>query len=79
MNNSSSPMLAGDCWVRMERKGNKILASSSFDEKTWKELKSFEVDWPQKLKLGVQATTSSSQLPWTVKFEDYEVKTEKAR
>jgi S1-C subfamily serine protease/regulation of enolase protein 1 (concanavalin A-like superfamily) len=68
-----------DCWLCMERKGNTILGSVSFDGFTWKELKPMQVEWPAKLNIGLQATTTSSQLPWSVSFEDYELKAAKAK
>ena len=66
-------MKGGDCWVRMERKGSRIHGSISFDGTTWKQLKPIQTVWPTKLKVGVIAT-SSSGLPFSVAFEEYEMK-----
>lgn len=66
-------MKGGDCWVRMERKGSRIHGSISFDGTTWKELKPIQTVWPRKLKVGVSATSSSSQ-PFTVAFEEFDFK-----
>jgi regulation of enolase protein 1 (concanavalin A-like superfamily) len=73
---NSEGMKEGDCWIRMERKGGRFLGSVSFDNATWKELKPMQVVWPMKLKIGLQTTTTSSLLPWSVVFEDYELKTQ---
>jgi regulation of enolase protein 1 (concanavalin A-like superfamily) len=72
--NSNDSMAPGDCWIRMERQGGRILGSCSTDGLAWKEAKFFEVAWPEKLKLGLQATTSASNLPWPVTFEEFELK-----
>lgn len=66
-------MKGGDCWVRMERKGSRIHGSISFDGKTWKDLKPIQTVWPTKLKVGLLAVNSSS-LPFSVSFEDFELK-----
>lgn len=72
---NNETMKGGDCWLRMERKGSRIHGSISFDGTTWKDLKPIQIVWPTKLKIGLQATTTSSLLPWTVTFENYELKT----
>jgi regulation of enolase protein 1 (concanavalin A-like superfamily) len=69
-------MKAGDCWVRLERKGNTILGSVSADGTTWKQLKPYETTWPAKLKVGV-AAVSSSGLPFSVTFEELEFESTK--
>jgi regulation of enolase protein 1 (concanavalin A-like superfamily) len=66
-------MKGGDCWVRMERKGSRIHGSISFDGTAWKELKPIQTVWPTTLKVGVTAVSSSS-LPFTVTFEDFDFK-----
>lgn len=66
-------MKGGDCWVRAERQGSRIQASISFDGKTWKNLKAIQTVYPEKLKIGL-ATSSSSGIPFTVTFEEFEVK-----
>jgi regulation of enolase protein 1 (concanavalin A-like superfamily) len=77
---NSEGMKEGDCWLRMDRRGSKILGGISFDGTTWKELKPIEIVWPTKLSVGLQATTSSGILPWSVSFEGYDLKVaEKAK
>jgi len=69
----SEGMKEGDCWVRMERKGSRIHGSISSDGTTWKELKPIQTVWPAKLKVGL-IVISSSGLPFSCAFEDYELK-----
>ncbi|HEX5272673.1 MAG TPA: DUF1349 domain-containing protein [Gemmataceae bacterium] len=64
---------AGDCYLRLERKGSRIHGAISSDGSTWKQLKPIDTVWPEKLKVGLTAITTSSQ-PFTVKFEDYDLK-----
>lgn len=63
----------GDCYLKMERKGNKITGSMSYDGKTWKSLKPIDTLWPAKIKIGLTAVTTSSK-PFEVKFDSFEVK-----
>ena len=69
----SELMKGGDCWVRMERQGSRIHGSISFDGKTWKQLRPIDTVWPTTLKIGVTAVNSSS-LPFSVTFEEFELK-----
>ena len=71
--NDSEPLKGGDCWVRMERKGSRLQCSISFDGKAWKDLTPIQTVWPTKLKIGLIAT-SSSGLPFSVTFEEFELK-----
>lgn len=59
----------GDCYLRMERKGSRIIGATSTDGTTWKALKPIDTLWPSQLKVGLAATNSNSD-PLTVKFED---------
>jgi regulation of enolase protein 1 (concanavalin A-like superfamily) len=72
--NHNEVMKGGNCWLRMERKGSRINGAISFDGTTWKQLKPIDTVWPEKLKIGVTAVNSSS-LPFTVSFEEFELKT----
>jgi regulation of enolase protein 1 (concanavalin A-like superfamily) len=67
---------AGDCYLRLERKGSRISGAISKDGSTWKQLKPIDTIWPAKLKVGLSAINSSSE-PFTVKFEDVVRKAEK--
>jgi hypothetical protein len=63
----------GDCYLRAERKGNKIFGATSTDGKVWKDLKPVDTLWPKKIKIGLHAL-SSSNTPFTVKFDDFSLK-----
>ncbi len=64
---------AGTCYLRLERKGKGITGAISSDGSTWKELKTIETTWPEKLQVGVAAINSSSE-SFTLKFEEFRVK-----
>ena len=66
-------MKGGDCWVRMERKGSRLQCGISFNGGTWKDLTPIQTVWPRNLKIGLIAT-SSSGLPFTVAFDEFELK-----
>jgi regulation of enolase protein 1 (concanavalin A-like superfamily) len=62
----------GTCYLRLERKGSRILGAISLDGSTWKDLQPIDTVWPAKLKVGLAAVNSSSE-PFAVKFEEYEL------
>jgi regulation of enolase protein 1 (concanavalin A-like superfamily) len=64
----------GTCYLRLERKGSRILGGISSDGTSWKQLKPIDTVWPAKLKVGLAAVSSSSE-PFTVKFEEFDLKT----
>ncbi len=55
------PLKEEATYLRLERKGDKLLASVSEDGKEWKELPALELKLPAKLKLGVAAGTTSTE------------------
>jgi RNA polymerase sigma factor (sigma-70 family) len=57
-------------YVRLERRGDKLLASASHDGKEWWELEPLEVKLPAKLKLGVAAGTTSTD-PFKPSYDDF--------
>jgi regulation of enolase protein 1 (concanavalin A-like superfamily) len=59
-------------YVRLERKGNKLLASVSHDGKEWWELKPLEVKLPAKLKLGLAAGTTSTE-PFKPRYDQFKL------
>jgi regulation of enolase protein 1 (concanavalin A-like superfamily) len=67
----------GTCYLRLERKGSRILGGISADGSTWKQLKPIDTVWPAKLKVGLAAINSSSE-PFAVKFEECDLKTTSA-
>jgi regulation of enolase protein 1 (concanavalin A-like superfamily) len=60
----------GPCYLRLERKGNRISGAVSADGKAWKQLKPIDTYWPAKLKVGQVAISSSSE-PFTATFEEF--------
>jgi regulation of enolase protein 1 (concanavalin A-like superfamily) len=63
----------GECYLRMERQGSRVLGAISGDGKTWKQLKPIDTVWPSKLKVGLIAISTSSE-PFAVKFEQFDLK-----
>jgi len=59
----------GDCYLRMERRGSRIMASTSTNGAKWKRLKPIDTLWPSELKVGLTVANSNSE-PLTVKFEE---------
>ena len=54
------PLKEKSTWLRLQRKGDKLLAFVSEDGKKWIELKTLDVKLPAKLQVGVAAGTTSS-------------------
>jgi regulation of enolase protein 1 (concanavalin A-like superfamily) len=65
---------AGDCYLRLERRGSRILGAISSDGTNWKQLKPIDTVWPAKLKAGLTAISTSNE-PFWVKFEEFDLKT----
>jgi regulation of enolase protein 1 (concanavalin A-like superfamily) len=55
------PLKEKATYLRLERKGDKLLASVSEDGKEWSDLDPLELKLPAKLKLGVAAGTTSTE------------------
>jgi S1-C subfamily serine protease len=64
---------AGDCYLRLERKGNRIVGAISDNGTNWKELKAIDALWPAKIKVGLAAINTSNEA-FSVKFEEFELK-----
>jgi regulation of enolase protein 1 (concanavalin A-like superfamily) len=64
--------------LRLERKGDKLLASVSHDGKEWKELNPLEVKLPGKLKVGVAAGGTSMDV-FAPRFEQFQLRQKKDR
>lgn len=62
----------GDCYLRMERQGSRIIGSSSTDGIKWKQLKPIDTLWPSRLKVGLAVTNSNSD-PVKVRFEEFKL------
>jgi S1-C subfamily serine protease/regulation of enolase protein 1 (concanavalin A-like superfamily) len=65
---------AGACYLRLERKGSRILGAVSTDGMRWKQLQPIDTVWPAKLKVGLAAINSSSE-PFSMKFEEFTLDT----
>ena len=63
-----------DLWLRLERHGNVISGFLSRDGQDWEELEPMEVEWPSRLKVGVDVINSCGD-PMTVRFQEYSLKT----
>jgi S1-C subfamily serine protease/regulation of enolase protein 1 (concanavalin A-like superfamily) len=59
-----------DLWLRLERHGKSIAGFLSQDGREWTDLEPMEVDWPARLKVGLDAVNSCGD-PMTVRFQDY--------
>ena len=56
------PLKEKSTWLRLQRKGDELLASVSEDGKKWTELKTLDVKLPAKVQVGVSAGTTSSEV-----------------
>jgi regulation of enolase protein 1 (concanavalin A-like superfamily) len=59
-----------DLWLRLERHGKIISGFQSLDGRAWDELEPMEIEWPPRLKVGLDAVNSCGN-PMTVRFQDY--------
>jgi regulation of enolase protein 1 (concanavalin A-like superfamily) len=57
-------------WLKGHRQGKQMTVSISHDGKEWNEVKTFPVDFDDDLLVGV-AAINSSNLPFTVEFEEF--------
>ena len=69
--NHSENVGDGPVWLRMERKGSRILAAISSDGRSWKSLRPIDTLWPERLKVGLSVVSTSSS-PFQVQFEEYD-------
>ena len=67
----------GTVYLRLERRGNRLLGSTSKDGKSWEKLDPMEPSYPATLKVGLYAINTSSD-PLTVRFEDFNLTEGKA-
>jgi regulation of enolase protein 1 (concanavalin A-like superfamily) len=65
-------------FLRLERKGDQLLASVSHDGKEWKEMKPLEVKLPAKLKIGVAAGGTSMEV-FAPRFDQFQLRTGKGK
>jgi len=67
-----------DLWLRLERHGNAISGFLSRDGKDWEELQPMDVDWPSRLRVGVDVVNSCGD-PMTVRFQTFSLTSLKDR
>jgi regulation of enolase protein 1 (concanavalin A-like superfamily) len=65
-------------FLRLERKGDKLLASISHDGKEWKELNPLDVKLPAKLKIGVSAGGTSMDV-FAPRFDQFQLRQGKGK
>ncbi|HWG46800.1 MAG TPA: DUF1349 domain-containing protein [Gemmataceae bacterium] len=65
-------------FLRLERKGDKLLASVSHDGKEWKELNPLEVKLPAKLKIGVSGGGTSMDV-FAPRFDQFRLTQRKGK
>ncbi len=58
-----------DVWLRLERHGNKVFASTSPDRICWQSFRPMEVDFPETVCAGIEAVNSGKK-PFTCVFSD---------
>jgi S1-C subfamily serine protease len=59
-----------DLWLKLDREGNLISGAFSIDGREWTDLEPMDVEWPTRLKVGVDWVNSCGD-PMTVRFEEY--------
>jgi regulation of enolase protein 1 (concanavalin A-like superfamily) len=64
---------AGTSYLRLQRKGSRILGAVSTDGTNWKNLQPIDTVWPANLKVGLAAINSSSET-FAVRFEEFTLK-----
>lgn len=70
---SVQPLEDKPTYLRLERKGDKLLPSVSHDAKEWKELNPLDVKLRAKLKLGVSGGGTSMDV-FAPRFDDFQLK-----
>jgi regulation of enolase protein 1 (concanavalin A-like superfamily) len=66
-----------DHWLRLDRHGSVLSGSWSRNGQDWEKLEPMEVDWPSRVKVGVDAINSCGD-PMTVRFQNYSLVKPKA-
>jgi regulation of enolase protein 1 (concanavalin A-like superfamily) len=67
----------GPCYLRLERKGSRILGAVSTDWSGWKQVRPIDTIWPARLKVGLAAINSSTE-PFSPRFEEFVVESKGA-
>jgi regulation of enolase protein 1 (concanavalin A-like superfamily) len=71
------PLKGQQTYLRLQRKGDKVLGFASEDGKKWTELKALELKLPAKLKLGVAAGTTSTD-PFAPRYDLFKLRAARA-
>ena len=66
------PLVEKETYLRLERKGDKVLGSVSEDGKTWHPLNPIDLKLPKKVKLGVAAGTTSTDT-FSPRYDDFKL------
>jgi adhesin HecA-like repeat protein len=72
VNPQAPPLVDGDTYLRLERRGNMITGSVSQDGRQWSPFLPVAVNFPQQARVGVTAINSSAE-PFTVQFEQLQI------
>jgi regulation of enolase protein 1 (concanavalin A-like superfamily) len=75
LNNRVIP--AGGIYLRLERRGNRLLGYTSKDGKSWSKLDPMEPSYPASVKVGLYAINGCTE-PISVRFEDFQLTLGKA-
>jgi regulation of enolase protein 1 (concanavalin A-like superfamily) len=70
---ASPPRKLKETYLRLERRGDEMRAAVSEDGLSWTELQSIRITLPRKVKLGVDAISTSS-LPFAPNFDQFQLK-----
>jgi regulation of enolase protein 1 (concanavalin A-like superfamily) len=70
----NGPLDSGTAYLRLSRRGGRLIGSTSDDGKLWRQLTPMDIDLPARLGVGCDAINSSSA-SFTVRFEGLSFKT----
>ncbi len=68
----SGALGTGTAYLKVERRGGRIMGSVSNDNVTWTQIRPVDVSWPAKVKVGV-LVVNSNNAPLSVTFEDFKI------
>ncbi len=71
--NHNGRLDSGDVYLKIERRGGRITGAFSADGQTWTRSKPMEIEWPARLKVGLDAVSSSFE-PFAVRFEEFSIR-----
>lgn len=68
--NENGALSKGDVYLKITRKGSRVTAASSKDGVVWTRSRPVVVDWPARVKVGLEAVNSAFS-PLSVRFEEF--------